>query len=181
MLFCQKSLFCTFFIGLKIRRRKKKSSHETSQTSAQIWKGEVSTFSNREGLMFLLEVKRLKKIEHFYLSQPITLHPQNYIFLSPHLSRVTGNIYLFLSLCLVISFFSYPSVYPPNKVVPIFFYFLVYLFHINLNLFLSFSVSFMTEDSYLPQKKITWTVETLDEIENEILKKKREGLKGIEN
>ena len=36
----------------------------------------------------LLEVKRLKKIgtegleriEHFYLSQPITLHPQNSIF-----------------------------------------------------------------------------------------------------
>ena len=30
-------------------------------------------------------------------------------FLSPHLSRVTGNIYLFLSLCLVISIFPYLS------------------------------------------------------------------------
>ena len=28
----------------------------------------------------LLEVKRLKKVEHFYLSQSITLHPQNSIF-----------------------------------------------------------------------------------------------------
>ena len=92
------------------------------------------------GKLPLLEVKRLKKIgtgglkkiEHFYLSQPITLHPQNSIFfLSPHLSTVTENIYLLLSLCLVISIFSYSLVYPPTEVVFIFFY-----------LFLSFSIFF---------------------------------------
>ena len=44
-----------------------------------------------------------------------------YLFLYPHLSRVTWNIYLFLSLCLVISIFSYPLVYSPNEVVSIFF------------------------------------------------------------
>ena len=53
---------------------------------------------------------------------------------------VSGNIYLF-----------YPPVYPPNEVVSIFFYPIVYLFHINLNLFLSLSASFVTEDSYLSQ------------------------------
>ena len=38
--------------------------------------------------------------------------PELCLFLSPHLSRVTGNIYLFLSLCLMISIFSNPLVYP---------------------------------------------------------------------
>ena len=64
----------------------------------------------------LLEVKRLekmgtgglKKIENFYLSQPITLHPQNSIFLYlrtyPELPGV------------------YPLVYPTTEVVSIFFY-----------------------------------------------------------
>ena len=47
--------------------------------------------------------------------------PKLYLFLSPHLSRVAGNIYLFLSLCLVISVFFYPLVYPPTEVVSIFF------------------------------------------------------------
>ena len=46
--------------------------------------------------------------------------PKLYLFLSPDLSRVTGNIYPFLSLCLVISIF-YPLVYPPIEVVSIFF------------------------------------------------------------
>ena len=77
----------------------------------------------------LLEVKRLKKIgtgglekiEHFYLSQLITASSKLYLFLSPHLSRLTGYIYLFLSLCLVISIFSYPLVYPQTEVVYIFF------------------------------------------------------------
>ena len=47
--------------------------------------------------------------------------PQLYLFLSPHLSTVTGNTYLFLSLCLVISIFSYPLVYPPTEVLSTFF------------------------------------------------------------
>ena len=47
--------------------------------------------------------------------------PKLYLFLSAHLSRVTGNIYLFLSLCLVISIFSYLLVYPPTEVVSTFF------------------------------------------------------------
>ena len=47
--------------------------------------------------------------------------PKLYLFLSPHLSRVTVNIYLFLSLSLVISIFFYPLVYPPSEVVSIFF------------------------------------------------------------
>ena len=47
--------------------------------------------------------------------------PKLYFFLSPHLSWVTRNIYLFLSLCLVISIFSHPVVYPPTEVVSIFF------------------------------------------------------------
>ena len=38
-----------------------------------------------------------------------------------NLSRVTGNIYLFLFLCLVIYIFSYPLVYPPTEVVSIIF------------------------------------------------------------
>ena len=46
---------------------------------------------------------------------------KSYLFLFAHLSRVTGNIYLFLSLCLVISIFSYPLVYPSTKEVSIFF------------------------------------------------------------
>ena len=58
-----------------------------------------------------------------FLSLPIHhfASPKLYLFLSPHLSRVTGNIYLFLSLCLEISIFSYPLVYPPTEVVCIFF------------------------------------------------------------
>ena len=40
---------------------------------------------------------------------------------SARVSRVTWNIYLFLSLCLVISIFSYPLVYPLTEVVSIFF------------------------------------------------------------
>ena len=47
--------------------------------------------------------------------------PKLNLFLSPHLPRVTRNIYLFLSLCLVISIFSYPSVYPLTEVLSIFF------------------------------------------------------------
>ena len=47
--------------------------------------------------------------------------PKLYIFLSPHLSRMTRNIYLLASLCLVISIFSHPLVYPPTEVVSIFF------------------------------------------------------------
>ena len=72
-----------------------------------------------------------------------------YIFLSPQLSGVTGNIYLFLSLCLVLSIFSYSSVYPPTEVASIFFYPLAYLSTTNFNLFQLFSLSFVTEDSYL--------------------------------
>ena len=62
------------------------------------------------------------KKDRIFLSLPIHhfVSPKLYLFLSPHLSRVTGNIYLFLSLCLLISIFSYPSVYPPTKVVSIF-------------------------------------------------------------
>ena len=37
--------------------------------------------------------------------------PKLYLFLSSHLSRVTVNIYLLLSLCLVMSIFSHPLVY----------------------------------------------------------------------
>ena len=47
--------------------------------------------------------------------------PKLYLFLSLHLSRVTRNIYLFLSLCLVISIPFCPLVYPLNEVVSIFF------------------------------------------------------------
>ena len=63
----------------------------------------------------LLDVKRLKKIrteglekiEHFCL---------------PTHNFASQKLYLFLSLCLVISIFSYPLVYPPTEVVSIFFY-----------------------------------------------------------
>ena len=44
--------------------------------------------------------------------------PKLYFFLSPHLSRVTVNIYLVLSLCLVISIFSYPLVFPQYLFLP---------------------------------------------------------------
>ena len=74
----------------------------------------------------------LKKIEHFYLSQPITSHLQNSIFYYLHTYPEWPGI----------SIFSYPSFYPPTEVVSIFFYPptevvsiffypLVYLFHIN--------------------------------------------------
>ena len=63
--------------------------------------------------------------------------PKLYLFLSPHLSRVTGNIYLFLSLCLVISIFSYPLVYPLTEAVSIFFYLFLYLSWSTTYLFLS--------------------------------------------
>ena len=78
------------------------------------------------GFKALLEVKKLKKIrteglkkiEHFYLSQPITLHSQKpFFFVLPHLSRVTGNIYLFLSLCVVIFIFFYRLVYPLTEIL----------------------------------------------------------------
>ena len=61
----------------------------------------------------LLEVKKLRKIgtgglekiEHFYLSKPITLHPQNSIFFYLRIYPewpipMSGNIHLFLSLSL---------------------------------------------------------------------------------
>ena len=53
--------------------------------------------------------------------------PKLYLFLFTHLSRVTGNIYLFISLCLVIFIFSYPLVYLPTEVLSIFFYLFLYL------------------------------------------------------
>ena len=67
----------------------------------------------------LLEVKRLKKvgtgglekIEHFYLSQPITLHPQNSIFFYLRTYPEWPGI----------SIFSYPLVYPPTELESIFF------------------------------------------------------------
>ena len=82
--------------------------------------------------------------------------PKLYLFLSPHLDRVTGDIYLFLSLCLVISIFSYPLVYPLTEVIFIFFsifrdrplvsFSIPYLspYSANFNLFLYPSVSILT-------------------------------------
>ena len=74
---------------------------------------------NSNVLFLMLEVKRLKKIgtgelekiEYFYLSQPITLHPQNSIFFYPRTyPEWPGK-----------SIFSYPLVYPPTEVLSIFF------------------------------------------------------------
>ena len=67
----------------------------------------------------LQEVKRLnkiktgglEKIEYFYLSQPITLNPENSIFFYLHTYPEWPGI----------SIFSDPLVYPPNEVVSIFF------------------------------------------------------------
>ena len=53
--------------------------------------------------------------------------PKLYLFLSSHLSRLSGNIYFFLSLCLVIFIFFYPLVYPSTEVVSIFSYLFLYL------------------------------------------------------
>ena len=91
------------------RRIKQKSSHIISWTHSH----QISAGSEK------IEKDRNWGIEKdkTFLSLP-THHfpsPKLYLFLSPHLSRVTGNIYLFLSLCLVISIFSYPSVYPQTK------------------------------------------------------------------
>ena len=74
--------------------------------------------------------KRIEKDRNWGIGKDRTLlfllthhfeSPKLYLFLSPHLFRVTENIYLFLSLCLIISIFSYPLVYPPTEVVSIFF------------------------------------------------------------
>ena len=73
-----------------------------------------------------------------------------YLYTYPELPGIS---IFFLFLCLVIFIFSYPSVYMPTEVASIFFYPLVYLFHMNLNLFLSFSVFFMTKHFYLSQTK----------------------------
>ena len=79
----------------------------------------ITNQKNQRYLITLMEVKRLKnirtggleKIDHFYLSQLITLHPQNSIFF--YLRTYPE--------WLEISIFSYPLVYPPNEVVSIFF------------------------------------------------------------
>ena len=53
----------------------------------------------------------MEKIEHFYLSQPITLHPQNAIFFYLRTYPEWPGI----------SNFSYPLVYPSTEAVSIFF------------------------------------------------------------
>ena len=65
--------------------------------------------------LFTTSSNHLSLPTHHFVSQKL------YLFLPSYLSRVTWNIYLFLSLCPAISIFSYPLVYPPTKVVFIFF------------------------------------------------------------
>ena len=89
---------------------------EDSNLSWNVWKYETLSLHFFWTLKPTKYIKNIQKIEHFYLPTHHFASPKLYLLLSPHLSRVTGSIYLFLSLCLVISIFSYPLIYPPTEV-----------------------------------------------------------------
>ena len=84
------------------------------------------TARERERFVFPVGSKKIEKDRNWGIGKDRTFlslsthhfaSPKLYFFKNLHLSRVTGNIYLFLSLCLVIFIFSYLLVYPTIEVL----------------------------------------------------------------